>query len=303
MIKLTAALFALTALSLADPAFGGSESELGGSDEAVPIDIFEMENSYVFGSDLHHGGSSFGDQYAWQNGFRYGHRFLITGNWYAHAGVAYNRFDFGNTSAPVPVHLQSGAAVIGIEYMKGEDIGALLQFRPGFYTEEDIGLNSFDCPITLARFWVLQPEKLYLLTGVNYSFLRGTFGGVIPVVGLVWKPSETLRIMAIPPEPRVIYTVSKQLDLYLGGEVEGGSFRTDHHREFIGTSNAKLSGAQVDYADYRAGAGFIYSLNDHIGLDFGGGYAIQRAFGFHRADETYRTDPAPYLRFELKAKF
>jgi hypothetical protein len=270
-------------------------------EEKVPIDIFTADTTYVFESNLNHGGS-FGSQYELQDRFEYGHRFLVSGDWYLHLGLAYNRFDFGNTSAPVPVHLQSGAAVIGLEYMQGADTGAFLQFRPGFYTEEHIGLSSFDCPIILGRFWVLQPDKLYLLTGAYAAFLRGGFP-VMPLVGVVWKPNEKLKLMGVLPDPRLIYLVSKQLEVYVGGELAGGSFRTDHHDNFVGPHVAKLSGTQVDYADYRAGAGFTYHLTDAISIDGSGGYAIQRDFKFHRAGENYRTDPAPYLQLALKAAF
>jgi hypothetical protein len=271
-------------------------------EEKVPLDIVETENSYTFESDLNHGGS-FGKQDEFQNDFEYGHRFLISGNYYAHAGIAYDRFDFGNTRAPVPTHLQSLAGVIGIDYMHGEDVGAFIQFRPGIYTEEHIGLASFDCPITLARFFVLQPEKLYVLAGVNYAFLRGGYGA-IPLTGIVWIPAEKWKVMAIPPEPRVVYSPNDNLDLWVGGEFEGGAFRTDHHDEFLNIKHvAKLSGTQVDYVDYRAGAGFTYNLTKAIALDASAGYAIERAFHFHRAGENFRTDPAPYLKIELKGKF
>jgi hypothetical protein len=268
----------------------------------VPLDVFDTENTYVFGSDLNHGGS-FGKQDEVQNHFYYAHRFGITGNWYARTGVAYDRFDFGNTSAPVPVHLQSGAAVISIDYMHGDDIGAMLEVRPGFYTEEHIGLSSFDCPITLIRFWVLKPNTFYLLTGVNYSFLRGGTG-VAPVAGFVWVPCKKFRVMAVPTEPRAIYCVNKQLDVYLGAEIEGGSFRTDHHDEFRGIPHvAKLSGTQVDFEDYRVGGGLVWSPTNHIDFDLGAGCSIERAFLFHRAGENYRTDPSPYVRLEFKARF
>lgn len=293
------------ALLVFHTAWGGSEPEVTTSTEKttekVPIDIFETETGYVFESDLNHGGS-FGKQYEFQNEFEYGHRFLLNGNWYLHLGLSYDRFDFGNTDAPVPVHLQSMAGVIGVEYMRGADVGAFLQFRPGFYTEEHIGLASFDCPILLGRFWTLQPDKLYILTGAYAVFLRGGYP-VIPLVGVVWAPTEKVRLMGVLPEPRVIYSVSRQLDLWAGAELAGGSFRTDHHDDFVGPHVAKLSGTQVDYYDYRAGAGLTYSPTDRIDLDLGGGCSIQRSFNFHRAGEYYRTDPAPYLRFEIKAKF
>jgi hypothetical protein len=270
--------------------------------EKVPIDIFETENAYVFESDLNHGGS-FGKQDELQNDFYYAHRFEISGNFYARVGVAYDRFDFGRTDAPVPLHLQSGAAVLSIDYMHGQDIGAMLEVRPGIYTENNIGLNSFDCPITLMRFWVVQQDKFYILTGVNYSFLRGG-RGILPVGGFVWVPNEKLRIMAVPPEPKIVYSVCKQLDVYLGGEIEGGSFRTDHHDEFFGIPHvAKLSGTQVDFLDYRAGGGIVWSPVDQVDIDLGGGYSIERAFLFHRAGENYRTDPSPFVRMEIKAHF
>jgi hypothetical protein len=270
--------------------------------EKVPLDIFETQTSYVFESDLNHGGS-FGSQDEVQNYAYYAHRVQITGNWYARAGAAYNRYDFENTAAPVPVHLQSAAAVFSIDYMHGQDIGAMLEVRPGFYTEEHVGLRSFDCPITLLRFWVVRPDQLYILTGANYAFLRGGYG-VIPVVGFVWIPNKKFRMMAVPTEPRAIYSVTRQLDLYIGGEFEGGSFRTDHHDAFLGIPHVgKLSGTQVDFTDYRVGGGIVLSPTHQIDLDFGAGCSIERAFLFHRAGENYRTDPSPFVRFEFKAKF
>jgi len=270
--------------------------------DKVPLDIFETETAYVFESDLNHGGS-FGKQDEVGNHVYYAHRFEITGNWYARTGISYDRFDFSKTSAPVPIHLQSIAAVISIDYMHGSDVGAMLQIRPGFYTENHIGLNSFDCPITLIRFWVVRPDQFYLLTGVTYSFLRGGYG-VAPVAGFVWVPNKSFRLMAIPTEPRAVYSVSKQIDLYVGGEIEGGSFRTDHHDEFLGIPHVgKLSGTQVDFSDYRVGTGLVFSPTDQIDLDLGGGYSVERAFKFHRAGENYRTDPSPFVRFEFKAKF
>ena len=123
---------------------------------------------------------------------------------------------------------------------------------------------------------------------------------MIPVAGLVWIPCDKVRLMGVPPEPRLIYSPTDKLDLWVGGEFAGGSFRTDHQNDIV---PAKLSGAVVDYYDYRAGVGLTYSPNDRIDLDLGGGCSVQRAFNFERADQFFRTDPAPYVRFEFKAKF
>jgi hypothetical protein len=266
--------------------------------EAVSLDLFELESGYVFESDLHRGGS-FGEQYAIQNTFSYAHRFFMTGHLYLHLGVAYERFDFGATSAPVPNHLQSVAAIIGVDYMHNNDVGAFIQLRPGFYTANDFDYSSFDVPITIGRIFVLQPERLYFFTGLNASFLRGRFP-VIPLAGLIWMPDEKWKVMAMLPEPRVIYSPGDKLSFWAGGELTGGSFRTDRNNTIV---PAKLNGAQVDYAEYRVGGGFVYSPCENVSIDLGGGYAIQRRFEFYRADITYKTDGAPYLRVEFKAKF
>jgi hypothetical protein len=266
--------------------------------EPVSLNLIEMETSYVLGSDLHRSGS-FGDQDAIQNFFSYGHRINLNGNLYLHLGIDYTRFDFSTTGAPVPTHLQSVAGVIGVDYMHNNDVGAFIQVKPGFYTEDDFDSASFDAPITLGRIFVLQPDHLYLFTGVNAAFLRGRFP-VIPLAGLIWMPDDKWKVLAILPEPRVIYSPNDKMDFWVGGELIGGSFRTDRNDAIV---PAKLNGAELDYSEYRVGGGFIYSPCNNVSIDLGGGYSIRREFDFHRADIRYKADGAPYLRVEFKAKF
>lgn len=299
-------LVPLLALGLAAPAWAGSEMDgkeavnntLETSPASVPLDVFTLESSYDFESNLNHGGS-FGKQAEIQNEIEYGHRIKLSGNLYVHVGFAYNRYDFGSTSAPVPNHLQSLAGVFGVDFMHGSDVGAFFQVRPGFYTQNDFGISSFDIPITLGRIFILQPDKLYVFAGVNASFLRGGYP-VVPLAGVIWIPCDQWRLMGVLPEPKLIYSPTKKLDVYLGAELNGGSFRTDINN---GIQPHKLSGAQVDFYDYRAGLGVSYALNKDFTVDFGAGYSIERHFAFHRAGENYRTDPSPFLRLEMKASF
>ena len=277
---------------------GEVESLTDDKTEAVSRDLIEIESSYVFGSDLHRSGS-FGDQDAIENSFSYGHRFLLNGHLYLHLGIDYNRFDFSMTGAPVPTHLQSVAGVIRIDYMHNNDVGAFIQVKPGFYTEDDFGSASFDAPITLARIFVLQPDHLYLFAGANAAFLRGRFP-VIPLAGIIWIPNNKWNVLGLLPEPRVIYSPNDKFDFWTGGELVGGSFRTDRNNAIV---PAKLNGAEVDYSEYRVGGGFIYSPCDNVSIDLGAGYSIRREFDFHRADIRYKVDGAPYLRIEFKAKF
>jgi hypothetical protein len=291
-------LFFASARSWAFSIRGEIESIAEEKTEAVSRDMVEFESSYVFESDLHRRGN-LGEQYAIGNSFSYAHRSLLSGHLYLHLGIDYNRFDFGSTGAPVPDHLQSVAGVIGIDYMHNNDVGAFIQVKPGFYTQNNFDSASFDAPITLGRIFVLRPDKLYFFVGANAAFLRGQYP-VIPIAGLIYLPNDQWKFMAILPEPRVIYSPCNKLDFWVGGQLMGGSFRTDRNDAIV---PHKLSGAQVDYSDYRVGGGIIWSPCDAFFIDFGGGYSVQRRFDFHRADLSYKTDPAPYLRLEFKAKF
>ncbi len=262
------------------------------------IDIIRFENSYVFESSLEDGGG-YGDQDALQTVLEYSHRFHLSGNLYVRAGLAYERFDFGNTSAPVPVHLQSMAAILGVDYMHGSDVGAFIQLRPGFYTEEHLGIASFDMPITLGRVFVLQEDRLYLFVGATAAFLRGEYP-VLPIAGLVWRPNDRWNVYGVLPEPRIVYSPNKSVDLWLGGQLVGSSFRTDHHDNI---EPRKLSGAQVDYTEYRAGLGVAMRCGSAVSLGVSGGYVFQRRFNFERAGEEFTADPAPYVRVALKGEF
>lgn len=266
--------------------------------EQVPLDIFKSEHSYVFESDLNHGGSV-GKQDEIQNEFEYGHRIHLSGNFYAHVGLAYDRFDFGSTSGPVPNHLQSAAGVIGVDYLHGSDVGAFIQARPGFYTENDFDYSSVDVPLTAGGVITLQPDKLYVFVGAYAAFLRGSFP-VLPLAGVVWKPNDHIQLFGILPEPKLIYSPIKNLDFYVGAELSGGSYRTDDNNSI---RPHKLSGAQVDFTDYRASAGVAYAVNKSFTVDLGAGCSVLREFVFDRAGENYRTDPAPFIRLELKAAF
>ena len=183
--------------------------------------------------------------------------------------------------------------------MHGKHVGAFLQLRPGFYFQNDIGISSFDVPIRLGRFFVVKDEKLYLLGGASASFLRGEYP-VLPLAGVIWILSEHVRLMALFPTPKLIYSPTKKLDIWVGGGINGGSYRTDRNESI---RPKKLNGAQVDFSEYRAGVGMTYAVSKSFSFEVDAGYSIQRQFDFARAGETYRTDPAPYVRIALSAAF
>lgn len=264
--------------------------------EPTPLDIFRFESAYVFESDFDRG---FGPQDAFHLNTEYAHRFHLGGRIYLRTGIGYERFEFGDSFAPVPTHLQSMAGIIALDYMVGKDTGAFIQIRPGFYTENDIGINSFDVPITLGRVFILQQDKLYLFVGATAGFLRGQYP-VLPVAGLVWRPSEQWNIFALVPDPRITWSPTRQFGVWVGGQFAGSSFRTDRDSRIV---PRELSGAQVDYFEYRVGGGIEWRPTEQVAVDLGGGYVIERSFNFERAGREYSLEGAPFLRAAVKAEF
>lgn len=301
----SAGLFLLIAFALVSVAAAqdASDKQLSTTpatnlEERTTIDIFSIDTSYVFQSEIHNDGR-FGDQDAGELEVEYSHRFLLGGHIYLRAGLNYNRFEFGETLAPLPDHLQSFSALVGLEYLVGNDVGAFIQFRPGFYTEDHVGISSFDVPITVGRVFVLQPKKLFFFVGANAAFLRGEYP-VLPLVGLVWRPNRQWTLNAIVPEPRIIYSPNPKIGFWVGGQLTGSSFRTDRDSNIL---PRKLSNAQVDYSEYRAGLGIDWNPSEQWTVTFAGGYVFERRFNFERADEEWKADGAPYLRIAMKAAF
>ena len=53
---------------------------------------------------------------------------------------------------------------------------------------------------------------------------------VLPLVGLVWHFNEHWLLYGVVPEPRLVYMPNKKLDLWVGGQLTGGSFRTEREQ-------------------------------------------------------------------------
>ena len=268
------------------------------TEEPVPGDFFQINSGYVFESDLESWGQ-FRQTKRAPKRIRGRTPHSPDGKSLSAPGAAYDRYDFGSTAAPVPNHLQSMAGVIGIDVMHGTDVGAFLRIQPGFYTQSDIGISSFDVPISLGRIFVVREKKFYIFGGAYASFLRGG-SPVLPLGGVIWIVSDKVRLLGLLPDPRLIYSATKKLDLWVGGELVGGAFRTDRNDNI---QPAKLNGTTVNFSDYRAAVGFVYTVSDTFKVDLDAGCSIQRQFDFGRAGETYRTDPSPYVRLQLSAQF
>ncbi len=267
-----------------------------------------LRSSYTGRSDFERGDDASGD--AWSKQAELQHRIPLQifdwpnidcGQWYLRVGAEYRRWDFNNDGGlPIPNTLQSGSALIGLEYVVRNQTAILLEARPGFFFEQEIESNTFNVPvIAYAPIWMKRGEgySFALLAGLTYSGFRAN--PIIPAAGLVVS-YDRWTLLAVPPQPKLMYSVSDRLDLWVEGEVAGGSFRTDS-QDF--ERKPRLNNAVVSYSEWRASAGFTYK-HENIRVEIGAGYAFNRKFDFHRAEEGFETEEgAPFAKLEVRAGF
>jgi hypothetical protein len=260
-------------------------------------DLFSWETSYTFRSDFKDSKLGHGD--ALYDDFSYDHRFLITGKWYFRAGVEYERYDFGGTDNGLPDHLQAGYGHLALEYVVKDHAGAGIEIEPGVYFQDNVTGDAFDIPGKVFVTFPLKKDKIFAVVALGWGIYQDP--PVAPGGGIIWLFSDKLRLQAVFPKPALVYQPNDDWEFRALGEANYVSFRTDD----VITPERKLQvhDAVVQYSEYRAGLQVGYSGFKHFKLIAGAGVTIRRNFDFFRAEQSKRTDPAPYVRVAAEAKF
>jgi hypothetical protein len=248
-------------------------------------DLFSYETTYTFQSDFKESKLGRGDSL--YDDFSYDHRFLITGKWYFRAGVEYERYDFGGSDNGLPDHLQAAYGHLALEYVVKDHAGAGIELEPGAYFQNRITGDAFDIPWRIFVSFPLKKDKIFAVVAL---------GG-----GIIWLISDKLRLQGVFPRPALVYQPNDDWDFRLTGELSVTSFRTDD----VLTTERKLQlhNAIVQYQEDRAGAQVAYSGFKPFKIIAGAGITIRRDFDFFRANQAKKTDPAPYVRIAMEAKF
>ena len=260
-------------------------------------DLFYYETTYTFDSDFKESKLGHGDSL--YNDFSYDHRFLITGKWYFRAGVEYDRYDFGGTDNGLPDHLQTASAHLALEYAVKDFAGISIELDPGVYFQDNVTWDAFDIPGKAYVTFPLKKDKIFAVVAVGWGIYQDP--PVAPGGGIIWIFSDKLRLQGVFPRPALIYQPNDDWEFRITGELNYTSFRTDD----VLTTERKLQlhNAVVQYSEDRAGVQMAYSGLKPLKLIVGAGVTVERDFDFFRANQSKRTDPAPYIRVAAQAKF
>src|SRR5216110_3085805 len=227
------------------------------------------------------------------------HRFLITGKWYFRAGVEYERFDFGGTDNGLPDHLQTVHALLALEYVVHDHAGAGIEIDPGVYFQNDLHGNDFDIPWKAFFSFPLKKDKIFGVLGVGGALNSNPI--VAPGGGIIWLFTDKLRLEGVFPKPALVYNPTDDWEFRILGNLFYESYRTDD----VITPERKLQvhNAWVQYSEDRAGVQVSYSGFKPFEVTLGGGCTVERHFDFFRAEARVKTNPAPFVKFEVEARF
>jgi hypothetical protein len=283
----------------------GTSSEIQPSPAPSPEeqnsrDIFNYETTYTLSSDfrdddngrLGHSDSVYDD-------FSYNHRFLITGNWYFRAGAEYERFDFGGTDNGLPDHLQTAHGQFAIEYVVHDHAGLSIEINPGVYFQNRVSWDAFDIPVKAFVSFPLKKDKIFGVIGAGGSIYQ--WPPVAPGGGLIWLFTDSLRLEGVFPKPALVYNPTDEWEFRLLADLLFESFRTD---DVLTTEKKiRLHNAVLQYSEERGGIQAGYSGFKPFEITVGAGCTFEREFDFYRADRRVYSDPAPYVRLSIGARF
>ena len=128
---------------------------------------------------------------------------------------------------------------------------------------------------------------------------------VYPAVGVRWGFHDKWVLDLILPTPRLEYEWSKNLTLYLGADVDDGTYRVDQGvGSALGKGKKLLSGGVLEYDELRIGSGLSWKASKGVTLELEGGYLPYREFDYHRAGQSYSNENgAAYGQVSLDAQF
>jgi hypothetical protein len=177
--------------------------------------------------------------------------------------------------------------------------GMSIELDPGVYFQDNATWNAFDVPGKAFVTFPLKKDKIFGVVALGWGQFQDPV--VAPGGGIIWLFSDKLRLQAVFPKPALVYQPNDDWEFRALGELNFLGARTDE----VHTTEQKLqlNNAVVQYSEYRAGLQVGYSGLKPFKIIAGAGATIQRNFDFFRADQSKRTDPAPYIRIAAEAKF
>ena len=260
-----------------------------------------FEYGYVGGASTRGGGVDVGSIDEHSADFKYVISPQVNKNLLLRFGFEWQRFSFGVPDhAPIPSVLQQASVVLGFDCQIADEWLMRVEVQPGIYSDfRDITLRDVDVPLVIGGAYLASPDLQWFF-GLRID--ARTQYPVLPALGARWKFSDAWTLDFMLPKPRLEYDVNERFQLYLGAEIEAGTFAIG--QDFGRTrGQPRLDNAIVDYLELHLGSGCSWKVTPSITLEAEVGYMPYRSFDFFSPDIVFRSHDAPYGQIACHARF
>ena len=193
-------------------------------------------------------------------------------------GASWQRLDFSPPAgAPIPTELTTLALKLGYNRQLNPAWALRLEIDPGLYSDlRDLNGGDFNAPCSLRLVRTVSREFQWLI-GLDVDLRSGT-----PVMGgggARWQVTPNCTLLLVVPSPRVEWTVSPSLVLFVGAGYRSSAYRV---ADDFGRRHARpeLDAQIVDYREISAGAGLRWQLTPAVTVHAGAGWMFDRRFQY-----------------------
>lgn len=217
-------------------------------------------------------------------------------------GLEFQRYNFDvPNSLNLPSKLQQSTLVVGADFQIGDAWIVRVEAQPGYYGGgTDLRPGNFDCPVVVGASYFVSSD-LQLVAGLSIDPQRKY--PVFPGIGFRYQWNSDWVLDFVLPQPRIEYTLDKSILLYVGGDLQGSTYRVDANFGNL-HGDTRLNNAWVDYNQIRVGVGASWKVRPEVTVEFEAGIVPIQEFDFHRADiRASASEIPPYGGVVLKAAF
>ncbi|HUJ09698.1 MAG TPA: DUF6268 family outer membrane beta-barrel protein [Verrucomicrobiae bacterium] len=262
---------------------------------------FDADFDYVAGAPTHLRGANIGSVEEFNAAARYAVSPAITKRLLLRLGAEWQRSDLRvPDNVPLPKTLQQASAIVGLDCQLTDQWLLRTELDPGIYSDfKDVSWRDVNAPFLLTAACVVDADFQWFV-GLRLNLYSQY--PVWPVLGLRWKFADEWTLNLILPHPRLEYDVNERLKLYLGGRVQGGTYRVS---DDFGTDHGdpRLNHELLDQYELRVGPGVSWRLLRNMTIDLDVGYMVYREFNFFDHHVVLRSNPAPYGQIAWHLRF
>jgi hypothetical protein len=200
---------------------------------------------------------------------------------------------------PIPDQINTLRFNTGLGLRLDEQWTVAATLGPVLYTLHDIESDDLGIVGMVSAVYRAKPNLIF---NVGVVFNPDSDIVVLPGLGARWDVRTNLTLNLMFPKPGVIYRAAPKLSLFVGGGLNGATFRTDDQMG-ANTGLPQFNRAIATYWDFHLGAGVEYEIIRHLSVNLEGGYSLGRQIHYTDLHETVKFDPSPYVQAGLRYRF